>query len=117
MKPNVRAAVAAMAIGHNKGIDVSSVYDYRLSRFVKVSVSVSGDKLDGYDYEERCHFGGTLPNAYHYGTRSHIELRSKGDGKYSGYDYDQKKHFEVTVRGSNADVYDYAESSHFSYSA
>lgn len=117
MKQNVRAAVAAMALGHAGDRNISSVYDYKSGRHVNVSVTVHGDRLDGYDYEKSCHFGGTLPSAYHYGEKAHIELKSKGGGKYSGYDYGERCHFDVTVNGKNAEIYDYGDRGFFSYSS
>ncbi|SCW39189.1 hypothetical protein SAMN02927900_01305 [Rhizobium mongolense subsp. loessense] len=117
MKSNVRAAVAAMAIAHARGRSVSSVYDYKNSCHVNISANVSGNTINGYDYGSSCHFGGSFPGMYHYGTGKHIDLNITGGGKYSGYDYDTSSHFEVTVRGNNADIYDYGESAHFSYSA
>ena len=117
MKPEVRAAIAAMAIAHSRKKNISSVYDYKNSRYVKTSATINGSTIDGYDYDVRCHFGGTFPDMYHYGTRKHIELKHDGPGKYSGYDYDERCHFSVDVQAGQATVYDYGEKAYFSYSA
>jgi hypothetical protein len=77
---------------------------------------VSNGRVSGYDYGESCFFDGNMNSLYHYGESCHLELKPQGNGKYSGYDYGSSCHFEVTVRGNNADLYDYGESAYFSYS-
>jgi hypothetical protein len=67
MKPHVRAAVAALALSHNGNRKVSSVFAYGQGGYVNVEVSISNGRVSGYDYSNRCHFDGNLPNLYHYG--------------------------------------------------
>jgi hypothetical protein len=116
MKPNVRAAIAAITLSHSLGRKVSSVYAYSDGGYINIDATVTGDKVDGYDYSSGCHVGGRLPNLYHYGQNAHIDLKSKGQGKYDGYDYGDNCHFEVAVKGNSADIYDYGTGGYFSYS-
>lgn len=116
MKPHVRAAAAAIAAAHSLQRNVSSIYDYSQSTYLNISVSINGNTANGYDYTKSCHVSGTLPNIYHYGVSSHLNLRPDGGGRYTGYDYDSSSHFNVTVNGSSIQVYDYEASSYFSYS-
>jgi hypothetical protein len=73
--------------------------------------------VNGYDYTNSCHISGTLPNLYHYGVSSHLQLTPSDSGTYNGYDYDTSSQFSVRVTGNRADIYDYGESAYFSYTA
>ena len=73
--------------------------------------------MKGFDYSTSSHFGGAIPNLYHYGSLSHIEFNPADDNLYRGYDYGSSSHFEVRVNGNAADFYDYGGSSWTSYSA
>jgi len=116
MKDHVRAAVAAIALAHANRRKVSSVYAYSGGGYRNIDLSISGNRVSGYDYQARCHIDGNIPSLYHYGEGSHIDFKPKGNGKFDGYDYGSRSHFEVTVRGSSADVYDYGGSGYSSYS-
>lgn len=116
MKSHVRAAVAAIALSHTTGRKVSSIYDYSASQYINIDASVNGSRVDGYDYSNSCHIDGSLPSLYHYGVSGHIDLQPNGGGRYEGYDYSTGSHFEVTIKGNEAEVYDYGASSYFSYS-
>jgi hypothetical protein len=115
MKDHVQAAAAAIAIAHDSGRRVSGVYGP--NGHVNVEVTLSGDRVQGYDYSNSCHVDGTLPNLYHYGQSAHLELKPKTGGKYDGYDYGASCHFEVTVKGRSADFYSYGGAGWSSYSA
>ena len=116
MKPNVRAAVAAIALSHASGQKVSSVYSYSDSGYINIDASVNGNRVEGYDYSNGCHVDGNLPGLYHYGEGSHLDFNAKPGGKYDGYDYSSGSHFEVSVNGNSAEVYDFGASGFFSYS-
>jgi hypothetical protein len=116
MKDHVRVAMAAIALAYANRRKVSSVYCYSGGGYRDIDASVSGNCVSGYDYQAGCHVDGNIPSLYHYGESSHIDFKPKGDGKFDGYDYGSGSHFEVTVRGSNADVYDYGGSGYSSYS-
>lgn len=116
MKSNVRAAIAAIALSHATGRKVSSVFSYGGEGYISIDASVSGERVDGYDYTNGCYVDGNLPNLYHYGQGAHIDFKPKGNGQYDGYDYGSSCHFDVTVRGTNADVFDYGAGGYFSYS-
>lgn len=117
MKSHVRAAVAAIALCHATKRKVSSIYDYSRSSHVNIDANVTGTQVNGYDYQNGCHIDGTIPSLYHYGVSSYIDFQPSSPGHYEGYDYNTSSHFEVTVNGSDVEVYDYGESSFFSYSA
>ena len=94
----------------------SSVYDYAVGQHHPFSGSVNGDSISAYDYTEKCHVGGTLPNIYHYGNSKHINLRIQESGQFSGYDYDEACHFSGNVKGNSVTIYDNGSSAHFSFS-
>jgi hypothetical protein len=116
MKPHVRTAVVAVALSASLGKKISSVYSYSESSYTNIEISIKDDKVTGYDYTNSCHIDGRIPSLYHYGESSYLELKPKQSGKYTGYDYGSGCHFDITVRGNNADVYDYGSSANFSYS-
>ncbi len=116
MKPHVRAAIAGIALSHSSGRKISSIYAYAGGGYINIDASVNGSRVDGYDYTNGCHIDGNLPNLYHYGESAHLDFTPKGSGKYDGYDYGSGSHFEVTVRGNNAELYDYGAGGWFSYS-
>lgn len=109
--------IAAAAFSHSTGRNLSSIYDYSVGEHRSVSVKVSGSNVDGYDYISSCHFGGNIPNLYHYGMTAHVQFKPVQYGKYTGYDYGSGNHFEVTVNGNNASFYDYGASGWTNYSA
>lgn len=116
MKSHVRASVAAISISHSLGRKVSSVYSYGDGGYTNINASIQGNRVDGYDYSNGCHFGGSIPSLYHYGEGHHIALKPNREGKYSGYDYGSGHHFDVTVKGTSAELYDYDGSGYHSYS-
>jgi hypothetical protein len=117
MKPHVRAAVAAAAIGHASGRRVLSVYDHSSRSEARVSASAIGNRVFGYDSTRECEFGGEVPSLYHHGEKSHLDLNPGGEGAYGGYDYGSKTHFEVRVTGRDAQVFDHEGKEWFSFSA
>ncbi|WFP74526.1 hypothetical protein [Mesorhizobium sp. WSM4906] len=116
MKPHVRAAVAAIALSDFSKRNVTSIYSYAESKYVNVDVTVRGGQVNGYDYSSSCHIDGSLPSLYHYGESCHIDLQPGSNGHYDGYDYGSSSHFEVTVNGSEVEIYDYGVSGFFFFS-
>jgi hypothetical protein len=115
MKPHVRAAVAAIALSRSLSRKVASIYSYSDGGYLNIDAAVQGNHVNGYDYSNSCHIDGNLPNVYHYGESSFIDLRPNGN-RYDGYDYGTSSFFEVTVHGTNAEVYDYGATGWFSFS-
>lgn len=115
MHPNTRACVAFVAAKLISGGGSSSVYDYSQSKHVSIGGSVTRSGVSIYDYERRCHFGGSPSSLYDYGRRAHISLNINGR-QFTGYDYGDGHHFSGTVNGNSVSIYDYGKSSHFSYS-
>ena len=116
MKPHVRATVAAAAISHAHREKLTSIYSHASSAEISLTVTADGNRIDGYDYVNRCQFDGVLPILFHHGEGSHIELQAKRDGKYEGFDYASDSHFAIIVRNRTAEFYDYAESAYFLFS-
>ena len=117
IQPEVRAIIAAAAIAHATGRNLSSIYDYSGAGYRSISMQIAGTKVTGYDYSISAHFSGSMPSLYHYGVSGHVEFKHKGGNKYGGYDYSSGSHFEVTVKGNDASFYDYGSSGWTSYSA
>lgn len=115
MNPNTRACVAYVAGKTSTGSGSSHVYDYSQSRHVSVSGSVTGRCVSVYDYDRGCHFSGTLPQLYDYGTGAHVSIEMNGN-QFTGYDYGAGHHFSGSVSGSSISIYDYGESQYFNYS-
>jgi hypothetical protein len=115
MKPHVRAAMAAVALSHATGCKISSVYSYSDGGYQNIDASVQGVNVSAFDYSNRCHIDGSLPNLYHHGERAHLELKPS-DNKYDGYDYGSSSFFEITVNRNNAELYDYGAGGWFSFS-
>ena len=116
MKSHVRTSAAAISLSHSTKSPISSIYSYDDGAYINISVSISGDQVEGYDYSNGCHVGGTLPNLYHYGESHHINLKETSNGKYDGYDYGTGSHFTISIDGNTAQVYDYGSSGYFAYS-
>jgi hypothetical protein len=116
MKPNVRAAVAAIALSHALQAKVSSVYAYGSGEYINIEAEIDSGHLTAYDYSAGCHIDGDIPNLYHYGQSGHLEFKPEGGGRYTGYDYCSGSHFETKVTGTQASVYDYGEGSWFEFS-
>ena len=114
MNAGTRACIAYVAGRVISGSGGSTVYDYSQSRHVSMSGSIDGNTIGVYDHNRGCHFSGTLPSLYDYGTRAHVSLEIDGS-QFNGYDYAGRHHFSGSVSGSSVQVYDYGESKHFSY--
>jgi hypothetical protein len=114
MKDSVRRAIAYIAGSAIAQKKSGSVYDYSARRYVSIDGDV-GQRVNVFDYDERCYIDGDLRSLYHYGTRRYLDLSISGRS-FSGYDYDTRKHFEGTVSGSSISLYDYEHSKHFDYS-
>lgn len=118
IEPHLRAIIAATAISHATGRDVSSIFQYgNGSGYRTVSVKISNNRVTAFDYSKSAHFTGNLPNLYHYGERCHVQFRDEGGGKYKGFVYGVSHHFEVTVRGNRASFFDYGGSGYTEFSA
>ncbi|WP_035687907.1 hypothetical protein [Bradyrhizobium sp. Cp5.3] len=116
MKAHVRAAAAAIALAHTLGRRVARVREYETSASCRISVSVRGRIVSGYDHGRHCYVTGALPHLYHHGERSHLMLQPKGFGIFGGFDHDTSCHFLVKVTGSEAHIFDDKEDTYFAYS-
>jgi len=114
MQQGTRGCVAYVAGRVVSGTEGTSIFDYSRSKHVSFGGSIDGDSVSVYDYERKCHFSGSLPSLYDYGTQAHVLINIKADSS-DGYDYKSQKHFSGSVSGSSVSLYDYEESKHFSY--
>jgi hypothetical protein len=115
MNPGTRACVATAALMAINGKNVSSVYDYSASEHRNVGGQITGKNVSIYDYQRSCHFSGSLPSLYDYGTGNHVQLTVSGKS-FNGYDYDTGNHFSGHVTGNSVSIYDYEDSQNYSYS-
>jgi hypothetical protein len=113
--PNTRACVAFVAARLISGLGSSSVYDYSQSRHISIDGSVDQNQVSVYDYDRRCHFGGSPSSLYDYGRRAHVSLDISGRS-FSGYDHGDRHHFSGTVTGNSISFYDFGEARYFNYS-
>lgn len=95
------------------------LFDYKRSKYVAFSGSVSDTFVQIYNYDYSGHitgngFGGIL-NLFDYHRSSHVQLRITGTS-FSGFDYATGSHFSGSVSGQNINVYDYREGQYFNYS-
>ncbi len=91
------------------------VYDYTIGQHFAVSGTIDGNHVSIYDHARACHFGGSMPSLYDWGTASHVQLNIVGES-FSGYDFGSGTHFTGSVSGQTITFYDYGEAQHFQYS-
>lgn len=116
MNPGTRACVAAAAMMAVNGKSISSIYDYSAGGHRSVGGQISGNNVSIYDHQRSCHFSGSLPSLYDYGTGSHVQLTVSGKN-FTGYDYATGNHFSGSVSGTSVNLYDYEDAQHHSFSA
>ncbi|WP_063897285.1 hypothetical protein [Caballeronia zhejiangensis] len=92
----------------------TSVYDYSRSTYIQFGGTVDGENVNVYDHERGCHFSGTLPQVYDYGTGAHVSIEINGSN-FSGYDFGAGHHFNGTVNGANVQLYDFDASEYFNF--
>lgn len=114
MNPGTRACVAYVAGRAVSGSSGLHVYDYSQSKYISVGGTVNGREVSVYDYVRKCHFSGTLPQLFDYGSRGHVSIEIIGN-QFSGFDYAAKHHFSGTVNGTSVTLFDYGDAKHFSY--
>ena len=115
MKDKSRARVAAAVIALVQRQDISSVYDYSVSKHRSISATHDGSSLNGYDYDTRSHFSGSGDTFFDYETNSHVQLTVDRQG-FTGYDYHTNSHFSGTVNSGSVSLYDYGTSKYYNFS-
>lgn len=119
MKDTARARVAAIVGAADLKKNISSVYDYSVSGYKSISVSLGQNgSFSGYDYSTSTHFSGSGNGSldyYDYHTSNFLQLKLI-DKKFEGYDYDSQKHFSGSINGNSISFYDYETSKFYNYS-
>lgn len=115
MNHNTRAAIACIVSGSKKG-QIAAVYDFKQSKHIIFSGSISNASVSIYDHDRGCHITGTIPGLYDHGIGGHIQLTINGNA-FKGYDFHSGSHFSGTINGTNISIYDFQESTHFNYNA
>ncbi|SAL16817.1 hypothetical protein AWB71_00670 [Caballeronia peredens] len=114
MDKGTRACVAFVVGNIIGNAGRNSVYDYSRSTHVMFSGTVDGQNVNVYDHERSCHFSGSLPQVYDYGTRAHVNIEINGSD-FSGYDFGAGHHFNGKVSGANVQLYDFGASKYFNF--
>lgn len=114
MNAGTRACIAYIAgrlITRGTG---GNIYDFSRSKHFSFSGSVEAQRVNVYDHDRSCHFGGTPPSLYDFGGRHHVRLELNGQ-QFSGYDFGAQHHFRGSVQGTRISLYDFGESKHFHF--
>ena len=114
MNDGTRACIALVASRVVTGKTPSHIYDYSASRYRSITGSISGLSVQLFDHDRGCHFAGTLPQLFDYGTSAHIQLVITGNS-FSGFDYGSSSHFSGTVNSLSISIFDYEKSAYFQY--
>ena len=114
MHENTRACVAYVALKPS-GFSLNAVYDYLKSKYISIDGTVTETKVNIYDYDRSCYFGGDGKSLYDYGLSSYVDFELKGKS-FEGYDYKSSNYFSGTISGSNVSLYDYATSKYYEFS-
>jgi hypothetical protein len=117
MTPKLRAAVAAIAISHDRRKPVASLFDHGSRQHLMLTAGVEGDRVTSSDHSRTWRLSGALPSLFHSGLDAHIHLAPKPGGEYEGHDHGTDTSFRVVVSGAVAQVYDYRAKAWFSYTA
>jgi len=115
MNEGTRACIAYVAGEAITGVQRPGIYDYSRTKHLTISGNINGSRADFYDHSRGCHFGGSFPNLYDYGVGSYVSLQTNGN-EFSGYDYGAGCHFSGSVNGHLVNVYDFSESSNYTFS-
>ncbi|KRQ02885.1 hypothetical protein AOQ71_34325 [Bradyrhizobium manausense] len=115
MKQHMRAAVAAVAFAHALRREVLSLYEHETRGYNRIRVWVNANWASGYDSDNQCKVGGSLPYMFHQGVRSRWRLRPRPLGAYSGFDHDTSSFFSVKVTSKHARLFDHREGADFTY--
>lgn len=114
MKSHTRALIAASAFAVLTGKKVAGVFDHTNARRLKIAAEARGEKLQAFDGERSIRFGGTLPELYDEGDKSHISFEVIGD-IVRGHDRGSGSNYSAQVTNGVAQVFDYAEDAWFDY--
>lgn len=115
MDPNTRACIAYIAAKLISGSGGAKVYDHSRSKYIDISGSVSGTRINIYDHERKSHLRGTATNFFDSDMGAHLSINVDGN-RFSGRIHDDNCRYSGTVNGKSITFYDYAESKHFNYS-
>jgi len=114
MHAHTRAIVAAATFAVITGKKVAGMYDHTAGQSLKIAAECRGDKLQGFDGERGVKFGGTLPEIYDAGDKSHVSIQSDGE-TVKGHDRHSSSDYAAHVTDGLVQLYDYAAKAWFAY--
>ncbi|EAQ29143.1 hypothetical protein NAP1_00185 [Erythrobacter sp. NAP1] len=114
MQPYTRAIIAASTFAAITGKTVAGIYDHTSRRNLKIAAECRGNRLQGFDGERGVRFGGTLPELYDEGEKTHVSFEIVGD-KAKGHDRASASDYSAHVEDGLVQLYDYAAGAWFAY--
>lgn len=114
MNQNTRACIAYIAAKLISGAGGATVYDHSQSKYINISGTVSGSRINIYDHERKSHVRGTIASFYDGGIGAHMLINIDGK-RFNGRIHDSNCRYSGTVNGKSVTFYDYEESRHFNY--
>jgi len=118
MQPHTRALMAACAFAILSGKKVAGVYDHRSGQRLKIAAECQGDRVQAFDGERGVPFGGTLPELYDAGDKTHVSCMVDGENdsqSIRGHDRHSSSDYTARVTDGVVQLYDYSESAWFAY--
>jgi hypothetical protein len=114
MQPHTRALIAAASFAFVTGKKVAGLYDHNAARDLCIAAECRDDRLQGFDGERDVGFGGTLPELYDKGDKTHVSFEIDG-ATVTGFDRGASGHFTAEVREGLVQVYDHSAGQWFAY--
>lgn len=106
--------IAAAAFAVLTGRKVAGLYDHTAKRDLRIAAEYRDGGIQGVDGDRQAKFGGTLPEIFDGGDRSHISFEVEGDAA-RGYDRGSSTFFSAQVTDGMVQVYDHGSSQWFAY--
>ena len=114
MQPHTRALVAAATFAILTGKKVAGIYDHAAGRSLKIAAEARGMLLQAYDGHREARFGGSLPELYDEGDKTHVSFLIENE-EVRGHDRHSASDFAARVTEALVQVYDYGEKAWFHY--
>ncbi len=114
MSPHTRALVAAATFAFVTGKKVAGLYDHAAGRDLRIAAEARDNRLQAIDGERSVKFGGTLPELYDAGDKTHVSFEWE-DARAQGFDRATSTHFTANVAGGVVQVFDHGQNAWFAY--